>query len=82
MSVEMFRKILAEGEAGDNVGLLLRGIDKAEVIVPDGRNAFAGLSCSHTLRHLLLATTTHTTTAGGKLLLFRERSYCFRRRKM
>ena len=29
--VEMFRKILAEGEAGDNVGLLLRGIDKAEV---------------------------------------------------
>ena len=27
----MFRKILAEGEAGDNVGLLLRGIDKAEV---------------------------------------------------
>ena len=29
--VEMFRKILAEGKAGDNVGLLLRGIDKAEV---------------------------------------------------
>ena len=29
--VEMFRKILDEGEAGDNVGLLLRGIDKAEV---------------------------------------------------
>ena len=29
--VEMFRKVLAEGEAGDNVGLLLRGIDKAEV---------------------------------------------------
>ncbi len=29
--VEMFRKILEEGEAGDNVGLLLRGIDKAEV---------------------------------------------------
>ncbi len=26
--VEMFRKILDEGEAGDNVGLLLRGIDK------------------------------------------------------
>ena len=24
----MFRKILDEGEAGDNVGLLLRGIDK------------------------------------------------------
>ena len=29
--VEMFRKLLDEGEAGDNVGLLLRGIDKAEV---------------------------------------------------
>ena len=29
--VEMFRKILPEGEAGDNVGLLLRGIDKNEV---------------------------------------------------
>ena len=29
--VEMFRKILDEGEAGDNVGLLLRGIDKQEV---------------------------------------------------
>ena len=29
--VEMFRKILPEGEAGDNVGLLLRGIDKNEI---------------------------------------------------
>ena len=29
--VEMFRKILDQGEAGDNVGLLLRGIDKNEV---------------------------------------------------
>jgi elongation factor Tu len=29
--VEMFRKILDRGEAGDNVGLLLRGIDKAEI---------------------------------------------------
>ncbi|HPD18452.1 MAG: elongation factor Tu [Candidatus Goldbacteria bacterium] len=29
--VEMFRKILDEGEAGDNVGLLLRGVDKDEV---------------------------------------------------
>jgi len=29
--VEMFRKILDTGEAGDNVGLLLRGIDKTEV---------------------------------------------------
>jgi elongation factor Tu len=26
--VEMFRKLLDRGEAGDNVGLLLRGIDK------------------------------------------------------
>jgi elongation factor Tu len=29
--VEMFRKILDEGQAGDNVGCLLRGIDKDEV---------------------------------------------------
>ena len=29
--VEMFRKTLDEGMAGDNVGLLLRGIDKSEV---------------------------------------------------
>lgn len=29
--VEMFRKILDDGEAGDNVGLLLRGVDKREV---------------------------------------------------
>ena len=28
--VEMFRKLLDEGEAGDNVGLLLRGIDKGK----------------------------------------------------
>jgi elongation factor Tu len=27
----MFRKILDRGEAGDNVGLLLRGIDKADI---------------------------------------------------
>ncbi len=29
--VEMFRKILDEGQAGDNVGLLLRGIKKEEI---------------------------------------------------
>jgi len=29
--VEMFRKILDRGEAGDNVGLLLRGVDKKEI---------------------------------------------------
>ena len=29
--VEMFRKILTRGEAGDNVGLLLRGIDKKDI---------------------------------------------------
>ena len=29
--VEMFRKILDRGEAGDNVGLLLRGIDKDDI---------------------------------------------------
>jgi len=29
--VEMFRKLLDEGQAGDNIGVLLRGIDKDEV---------------------------------------------------
>jgi elongation factor Tu len=29
--VEMFRKLLDEGTAGDNVGLLLRGVDKTEI---------------------------------------------------
>ena len=29
--VEMFRKTLPEGEAGDNVGLLLRGVDKEQI---------------------------------------------------
>jgi elongation factor Tu len=30
--VEMFRKLLDEGEAGDNVGLLLRGVEKDELM--------------------------------------------------
>src|SRR5207247_4704535 len=29
--VEMFRKLLGEGKAGDNVGLLLRGVEKNDV---------------------------------------------------
>ena len=29
--VEMFRKVLTRGEAGDNVGLLLRGVDKDKI---------------------------------------------------
>lgn len=29
--VEMFRKLLDKGEAGDNVGILLRGIDKKDI---------------------------------------------------
>ena len=29
--IEMFRKLLDEGRAGDNVGLLLRGIDKTDI---------------------------------------------------
>ncbi|MBL8004185.1 MAG: elongation factor Tu [Candidatus Kapabacteria bacterium] len=29
--IEMFRKLLDEGRAGDNVGLLLRGVDKEEI---------------------------------------------------
>jgi elongation factor Tu len=30
--VEMFRKILDQGQAGDNAGLLLRGVDKKEIV--------------------------------------------------
>ena len=29
--VEMFRKELGEGQAGDNVGILLRGVEKADI---------------------------------------------------
>ena len=29
--VEMFRKLLEEGQAGDNIGLLLRGVEKTEI---------------------------------------------------
>ena len=29
--VEMFRKLLDEGQAGDNVGLLLRGIERKDI---------------------------------------------------
>ncbi len=29
--VEMFRKLLDEGEAGDNVGLLLRGVEREDI---------------------------------------------------
>ena len=29
--VEMFRKLLDEGRAGDNVGLLLRGVDRTDI---------------------------------------------------
>jgi elongation factor Tu len=32
VSIEMFRKILDEGRAGDNVGILLRGLKKEEVV--------------------------------------------------
>ncbi|MEI0709738.1 EF-Tu/IF-2/RF-3 family GTPase, partial [Pseudomonas aeruginosa] len=30
--VEMFRKILDEGQAGDNIGVLLRGTKKEDVV--------------------------------------------------
>ena len=29
--VEMFRKTLDEGEAGDNIGALLRGVDRTQI---------------------------------------------------
>jgi elongation factor Tu len=34
--VEMFRKILDEGRAGDNVGILLRGIKRGQVVAKPG----------------------------------------------
>jgi elongation factor Tu len=32
VSIEMFRKVLEEGRAGDNVGVLLRGLKKEDVV--------------------------------------------------
>jgi elongation factor Tu len=32
VSIEMFRKVLDEGQAGDNVGILLRGLKKEDVM--------------------------------------------------
>ena len=43
--VEMFRKLLDQGQAGDNIGTLLRGIDKTDiqrgqVLAKPGSNSF------------------------------------------
>ena len=37
--VEMFRKILDRGEAGDNVGILLSGIEKTDIRKRDGHRS-------------------------------------------
>ena len=42
--VEMFRKLLDEGQAGDNIGALLRGIDKEEVERGPGAGRSRGAS--------------------------------------
>jgi translation elongation factor EF-Tu-like GTPase len=40
--VEMFKKLLNQGQAGDNVGLLLRGIKREDVQRGQVRAKFAG----------------------------------------
>src|SRR5256885_3609403 len=50
--VEMFRKLLDDGQAGDNVGLLLRGVEKDEI----ERGGVVGQSGS---------ITPHTAVDGG-----------------
>ncbi|MDD3430530.1 MAG: elongation factor Tu [Bacteroidales bacterium] len=57
--VEMFRKILDQGEAGDNVGLLLRGIDKDEIK--------RGMVITHPGK-----VTPHTTFKGSVYILKKE----------
>jgi translation elongation factor EF-Tu-like GTPase len=47
--VEMFRKILDRGEAGDNVGLLLRGVDKA---IKEEWLSLSQVQLNHTLSKL------------------------------
>ncbi len=42
--VEMFKKQLNEGQAGDNVGLLLRGIKRDDVVRGQVRHAYNGSS--------------------------------------
>ena len=49
--VEMFRKILDDGMAGDNVGILLRGTDKDEV----ERGQVLGIACNRGRRRRLEA---------------------------
>jgi elongation factor Tu len=49
--VEMFRKILDSGESGDNVGVLLRGVDKTDIergqvlVVPKSVKAHTSFEC-------------------------------------
>jgi elongation factor Tu len=48
--VEMFRKILDRGEAGDNVGLLLRGVDKESI--KEEWLSLSQVQLNHTLQKL------------------------------
>ena len=54
--VEMFRKLLDEGQAGDNAGLLLRGIDKEDLskgqvlAVPIGITPHTSLASGYILK--------------------------------
>ena len=48
--VEMFRKILDEGQAGDNIGALLRGIDKEDVASGSGAREAGFDHAAHRVR--------------------------------
>ena len=67
--VEMFRKLLDQGEAGDNVGLLLRGIDKKEIkrgqvlAKPGTIKPYQKFEASiYVLRRMRVAVILHSTT--------------------
>ena len=52
--VEMFRKVLDQAEAGDNIGALLRGVDRTEV--ERGQVLAKPDQLNHTLSLLLKST--------------------------
>jgi elongation factor Tu len=64
--VEMFRKMMDEGQAGDNVGLLLRGIER------DGRGARHGGGQAGSI-------TPHTKFEGEVYVLKRKKAGATRR---
>ena len=60
--VEMFRKLLDEGEAGDNVGCLLRGVGRDEV----ERGSGVGASWLDHAAHAVYGGGLHSDEGGGR----------------